>query len=149
MLRVISPWKIDLNASCNFSLENWSDNTKNAVTFNLSSFQPKGSSLTPDDTGWVGAWWLGYLIGAALCLLPVIPMLGFPREFPDTDAVRQKKRELEDSVKVITVIKLLCMYGFYSRVKNIPWTTWATEANDDFWHVSLPVHSHGEETISL
>ena len=53
--------------------------------------------MIPGDTGWVGAWWLGYLIGAALCLLPVIPMLGFPREFPDTDAVRQKKRELEDS----------------------------------------------------
>ena len=32
-------------------------------------------------------------------------MLGLPREFPDTDAVRQKKRELEDSVKVIIVIQ--------------------------------------------
>ena len=64
--------------------------------------------MTPEDTGWVGAWWLGYLIGAALCLLPVVPMLGFPSEFPDTDAaVRQKKRELEDSVKVIRVIQLL------------------------------------------
>ena len=63
--------------------------------------------MTPGDAGWVGAWWLGYLIGAALCLLPVIPMLGFPREFPDTDAVRQKKRELEDSVKVIIADQLL------------------------------------------
>jgi len=61
--------------------------------------QPEGVSITPEDNNWVGAWWLGFLIGAILLLLPVIPMLGFPRLFPDADILKEKKKELEDTVE--------------------------------------------------
>lgn len=55
--------------------------------------------MTPEDTNWVGAWWLGYLIGAGLLLLPVIPLLGFPKEFPDAEILRAHKKELEDTIE--------------------------------------------------
>ena len=53
----------------------------------------------PTDSSWVGAWWLGILIGAGLILIPVIPMLGFPSEFPSTTKVRVARRASADSIK--------------------------------------------------
>eukprot|EP00794_Sanderia_malayensis_P012244 gene12244-13505_t len=61
--------------------------------------QPKGSNLTPTDSIWVGAWWMGFLVGTAMFLLISIPMLGFPQEFPSTAEIRESKKELEDTVK--------------------------------------------------
>lgn len=63
-------------------------------------------SLTPLDPNWVGAWWLGFLIGAGLLLVPVIPMLGLPRLFPDTDELRTKKRATPDYVPKNHELKL-------------------------------------------
>ena len=56
------------------------------------------NSLTPSDSKWVGAWWVGFLIGAGLLLIPIIPMLGLPRLFPNTEEVRAKKRQISDHV---------------------------------------------------
>eukprot|EP00794_Sanderia_malayensis_P012245 gene12245-13506_t len=61
--------------------------------------QPPGSNLTPSDKIWVGAWWMGYLLGTGLFLLICIPMLGFPQEFASTEDVRAAKRELEDTIQ--------------------------------------------------
>ena len=57
----------------------------------------------PTDQQWVGAWWVGILIGAGLLLIPVIPMLGLSRIFPDTELVREKKRELADTMPEVSV----------------------------------------------
>jgi len=61
--------------------------------------QPANSSLTPNDRNWVGAWWIGFLVGAILLLIPVIPMLGFPRLFPNNKIVKKNKIDLEDTVE--------------------------------------------------
>ena len=57
---------------------------------------PPNSSLTPSDKNWVGAWWLGFLIGGGILFLPTIPLLGFPREFPDTHIRRREKEKAKD-----------------------------------------------------
>ena len=43
------------------------------------------------------------MIGAGLLLIPVIPMLGLSRIFPDTELVREKKRELADTMPEVGV----------------------------------------------
>ncbi|XP_054837574.1 solute carrier organic anion transporter family member 4A1 [Eublepharis macularius] len=38
--------------------------------------------LTPDNTLWVGAWWIGFLGAGAASLLIAIPILGYPHRLP-------------------------------------------------------------------
>ncbi|XP_072028946.1 solute carrier organic anion transporter family member 4C1-like isoform X1 [Amphiura filiformis] len=47
--------------------------------------------VTPNDPGWVGAWWLGFLIFGICASLLAIPIGGFPKELPATQKVRAKK----------------------------------------------------------
>uniref|UniRef100_A0A674HZ93 Solute carrier organic anion transporter family member n=1 Tax=Terrapene triunguis TaxID=2587831 RepID=A0A674HZ93_9SAUR len=42
----------------------------------------KQMDLTPDNTLWVGAWWIGFLGAGAAALLTAIPILGYPRRLP-------------------------------------------------------------------
>ena len=59
----------------------------------LSMFVELGvqTSLTMQDTRWVGNWWLGFAIFGAICVSWSIWLLGFPKEFPLT----KKQREIE------------------------------------------------------
>ena len=65
----------------------------------MTSFQPAGSNLTPTDRNWVGAWWIGFLLGAGLLLLPVVPLLGFGKQFPNAKQVQESKKECEDTIE--------------------------------------------------
>lgn len=38
--------------------------------------------MTPDYPLWVGAWWIGFLVGGAGALLVAVPILGYPRQLP-------------------------------------------------------------------
>ncbi|TSM04919.1 Solute carrier organic anion transporter family member 4A1 [Bagarius yarrelli] len=38
--------------------------------------------LTPESPLWVGAWWIGFLVGGAAALITALPILGYPRELP-------------------------------------------------------------------
>uniref|UniRef100_A0A8C8RBG4 Solute carrier organic anion transporter family member n=1 Tax=Pelusios castaneus TaxID=367368 RepID=A0A8C8RBG4_9SAUR len=42
----------------------------------------KQVDLTPDNTLWVGAWWIGFLGAGAAALLTTIPIFGYPRQLP-------------------------------------------------------------------
>lgn len=63
------------------------------------SFKPEGSELTPSSSSWVGAWWLGYIVGATILSIPVLPMFGFSAAFPDTKLLKQKKLELQETIE--------------------------------------------------
>lgn len=39
-------------------------------------------TITPADSRWVGAWWLGYLIAGVITLLSAIPFWFLPRSLP-------------------------------------------------------------------
>lgn len=58
------------------------------------------TSLSPENPRWVGAWWIGFLLGGAAALLVAIPILGYPRQLPGTAPV--------DCRHTHTVIMKLC-----------------------------------------
>ncbi|XP_041465437.1 solute carrier organic anion transporter family member 4A1-like isoform X2 [Lytechinus variegatus] len=59
----------------------------NDITTPLSSLD-----ITPDNPVWVGAWWLGFLINAALIFIFAFLNLGFPKKLPVMDKILQEKR---------------------------------------------------------
>ena len=38
--------------------------------------------MTPNDPAWVGAWWIGFLLGGICFFLIAVPLSGFPMELP-------------------------------------------------------------------
>lgn len=54
------------------------------------------TSLSMKDTLWVGNWWLGFLVVAALGALGSPWMFGFPNELPTTKARREQNEYKED-----------------------------------------------------
>lgn len=40
--------------------------------------------IAPENTLWVGAWWIGFLGAGAASLLISIPILGYPQRLPGT-----------------------------------------------------------------
>ncbi|EDO36636.1 predicted protein, partial [Nematostella vectensis] len=61
--------------------------------------QPSGVDLKPEDSNWIGAWWLGYVFGGTLALLCSFPLLMFPYELPGTREIRAEKQALSDTVE--------------------------------------------------
>ncbi|XP_078576841.1 uncharacterized protein LOC144862330 [Branchiostoma floridae x Branchiostoma japonicum] len=51
-----------------------------------------GSELTPDDPRWVGAWWIGFVVCAAVAWAVSIPLAGYPKELPGAAEINAKKR---------------------------------------------------------
>ncbi|XP_070533589.1 solute carrier organic anion transporter family member 4C1-like [Ptychodera flava] len=47
-------------------------------------------TITPDDPSWVGAWWIGFVIGCVCAWLVAIPVGAFPHELPETKNLERK-----------------------------------------------------------
>ena len=81
-------------------------------------------SITPDDSFWVGAWWLGYLITVLLYVLPGITLFGFPR---DLGAASRKKNDgnfelvngHEEETGVLTLLKKDGLKGIQNYLKTL------------------------------
>ncbi|KAI5158776.1 solute carrier organic anion transporter family member 1A2 [Manis pentadactyla] len=62
-------------------------------------------TITPTDTRWVGAWWFGFLICAAVNVLTAIPFFFLPKTLPkegledDADIIKNDKKEKQEEVK--------------------------------------------------
>ncbi|XP_071479577.1 solute carrier organic anion transporter family member 4A1-like [Diadema antillarum] len=52
---------------------------------------PEGVELSSEDPGWVGAWWLGFIMSGFVILLVAIPLSLFPTELPTTAKIRSEK----------------------------------------------------------
>ena len=65
-------------------------NYDHANKANCCCWQPKGVHLTPGDPRWIGAWWLGYVIGGSILIFSFMALLGFPRELPGAREKRDK-----------------------------------------------------------
>ena len=48
------------------------------------------TTLEESDPGWVGAWWIGYIICGIISLLISIPFFMFPEKYPDTDFIQEE-----------------------------------------------------------
>ena len=64
----------------------------------LSLFVETGvqTSLTPQDTRWIGNWWLGIAIAGGLGAFWSPWLFGFPKEFPLTRARREEGNTTDD-----------------------------------------------------
>lgn len=51
--------------------------------------------ISPDDPGWIGAWWAGFLLCGALLFCSALPMFGFPQSLP------QSERDESDTQQVM------------------------------------------------
>ncbi|KAK3087002.1 hypothetical protein FSP39_000238 [Pinctada imbricata] len=73
------------------------------VDFN--SVDSSSVKITPDSPRWVGAWWVGFLITAALAFIVAFPLGGFPTSLPGSSQYRQErekevyKRKTEETPK--------------------------------------------------
>ncbi|XP_041975302.1 solute carrier organic anion transporter family member 4A1 isoform X2 [Aricia agestis] len=47
--------------------------------------------ITPLSSSWIGAWWVGFLLSALLCLVVAVPLLAFPYELPGAEEIRNSK----------------------------------------------------------
>lgn len=65
----------------------------------LSLFVETGvqTSLTSQDTRWVGNWWLGFAIFGGFGIFWSLWLFGFPKEFPKTKKRREEGSYTEDS----------------------------------------------------
>lgn len=72
------------------------------------------TSLTAQDTHWVGNWWLGFLIFAMLGALGSPWLSGFPTELPTTQTRREQNKSDEASSNSKVV---------YTRLKDLPKAT--------------------------
>ena len=50
-------------------------------------------NLTPDDPRWIGAWWIGYVIGGFTLLVCFFVILGFPQALPGAKERREQAIE--------------------------------------------------------
>lgn len=64
-------------------------NSSNVHSHNVSS-QPAGLNLHGRDPRWIGAWWVGFLIGGSILIICSIGILGYPRELPGSKEMRKK-----------------------------------------------------------
>lgn len=46
--------------------------------------------LTPKSEGWVGAWWLGFIVCTVLAVLWSGWLIGFPKELPKTQELKKQ-----------------------------------------------------------
>ncbi|XP_073801548.1 solute carrier organic anion transporter family, member 1F3 isoform X2 [Danio rerio] len=46
-------------------------------------------TITPQDSRWVGAWWLGYVVSGLLTLLAAFPLWFFPRALPENSQISE------------------------------------------------------------
>ena len=49
------------------------------------------TTLEESDPGWVGAWWIGFIIFGIISLLISIPFFMFPEKYPDTDFIQEER----------------------------------------------------------
>jgi len=70
------------------------------------------TSLTMQDSRWVGNWWLGFAIFGAICVFWSVWLLGFPKEFPLT----KKQWEIELGVDETAAKVVGCFFRMYDVV---------------------------------
>ena len=82
----------------------------------LSLFVETGvqTSLTSQDTRWVGNWWLGFAIFGGFGIFWSLWLFGFPKEFPQTKKRREEGSYTED---VGCHYKYLTQLNKYNAIK--------------------------------
>nr|CAB3266359.1 solute carrier organic anion transporter family member 4A1-like [Phallusia mammillata] len=66
-----------------------------------------GESVNIEDTSqlWIGAWWLGFLVGGVVIMILAIPILLFPMRLPNTAHLRSNREQEMHQDRVAETMK--------------------------------------------
>ncbi|NWV80827.1 SO1C1 protein, partial [Dasyornis broadbenti] len=87
-------------------------------------FVDSGSiSITPQDSRWVGAWWLGFLIAGAASFLSAIPFCFLPKSLKKLGEAKKDKTSRYSPVIMPRIFQcqLVCPFlsDFYASLKKV------------------------------
>ena len=77
------------------------------------------TELEPTDPGWVGAWWMCFILSGILSWLCAIPFLMFPKLLPDSHLIKAERIK-EMAQKYTGKDSLLEEIDFGTKVKSFP-----------------------------
>ena len=78
----------------------------------------KDTTLKETDPGWVGAWWMGFILCGMIAIMVSILFFMFPKKYPDTDAIKKERVKLASiqRKKTVTEEDLKVRY----QIKELP-----------------------------
>ncbi|NXB66582.1 SO1C1 protein, partial [Struthidea cinerea] len=80
-------------------------------------------TITPQDSRWVGAWWLGFLIGGAASFLSAIPFCFLPKSLKKPEEANKDKTSRYSPVTMPCIFQcqLICPFlsDFYTSLKKV------------------------------
>ncbi|XP_049876668.1 solute carrier organic anion transporter family member 4A1 [Pectinophora gossypiella] len=92
--------------------------------------------ITPVSSVWIGAWWVGFIFSAVLCLVVAIPILAFPHELPGAEEIRASKiSEAHEGAASKSAA--------FSALKELPRAAAALLKNPTFMFLNLAGASEG------
>ncbi|XP_050346864.1 solute carrier organic anion transporter family member 4A1 [Nymphalis io] len=92
--------------------------------------------ITPLSSSWIGAWWIGFILSAVLCLVVALPLLAFPYELPGAAEIRASKiSEAHEGAATKSAA--------FSALRELPKATAALFKNPTFMFLNLAGASEG------
>ncbi|XP_034031365.1 solute carrier organic anion transporter family member 1C1-like [Thalassophryne amazonica] len=78
------------------------------IHMDISDVDINGVTINPGDGGWLGAWWLGFLISGSITLMTAVPFWFLPKSLPvptekyDNNCTTEQTRFIKDSPGMAT-----------------------------------------------
>ncbi|XP_038207850.1 solute carrier organic anion transporter family member 4A1 isoform X1 [Zerene cesonia] len=91
--------------------------------------------ITPSSSVWIGAWWIGFILSAIICLFVALPLLAFPHELPGAAEIR--------AAKVSEAHESATTSGAFSALRELPRAAAALLRNPTFMFLNLAGASDG------
>ncbi|XP_039267310.2 solute carrier organic anion transporter family member 4A1-like [Styela clava] len=66
------------------------------VTLELYNQPYQSVSIDTTSSLWVGAWWIGYLVGGIGIILSSVPVMFLPKKLPSTNGLRKEREQRKD-----------------------------------------------------
>ncbi|EDW77984.2 uncharacterized protein Dwil_GK24772 [Drosophila willistoni] len=103
---------------------------------------PTQLSLTSESKVWIGAWWMGFIFAAFICVLIAIPIFGYPKSLPGSEKLQLAKiSEAHVSTKEKT--KTETNEGSKRRLGELPKAVLALLKNPTFFFLNLAGATEG------
>uniref|UniRef100_A0A8C2K8W3 Kazal-like domain-containing protein n=1 Tax=Cyprinus carpio TaxID=7962 RepID=A0A8C2K8W3_CYPCA len=64
-------------------------------------------TITPQDSRWVGAWWLGYVVSGLLTLLAALPLWFLPRALPENPQTSKAYHPSNEHKHTLSITEIL------------------------------------------
>ncbi|XP_073693931.1 solute carrier organic anion transporter family member 1C1-like [Garra rufa] len=68
-------------------------------------------TITPQDSRWVGAWWLGYVVSGLLTLLAALPLWFLPRALPENPQTSKLEHPSNQHKCILSITEIAKDFG--------------------------------------